>query len=208
MPTIAPKTLQSPSLLRQMYRRTSRILFFSTMAALYTLNLHATSPHQIRPARLPAPPLRTRIARAAGSQESMLRIWRTDICNAVGFEVLAPALLDLLAMQGQTFDFPDRAKLLNIRADKIQRVQPAMLYNTAPAALLHSLEAFHGWKAEDFDVRKVKHHLVRGSMMATRPQRPYKYGESEARVPMDRNGHLRIELPRGSLCRSSDVNER
>jgi len=39
-----------------------------------------------------------------------------------------------------------------------------MLYETAPVALLHSLEAVHGWTAEDFDVRKVKHHMVRGSM--------------------------------------------
>lgn len=42
-----------------------------------------------------------------------------------------------------------------------------MLYEMAPVALLHSLEAFHGWTAEDFDVRKVKHHMVRGSMMAS-----------------------------------------
>ena len=48
------------------------------MAALYTLNLHAVSPHQIHRARLPAPPLRTRIARAVSSLASMLRTWRTD----------------------------------------------------------------------------------------------------------------------------------
>ena len=70
-------------------------------------------------------------------------------------------------MQGHTFDFPDRDTLLKIRAAKIQRVRPAMLYATVPAALLHSLEAFHGWTAEDFDVRLVKHHIVRGSMMAS-----------------------------------------
>ena len=139
----------------------------STMAALYTLNIHAVFPHQIDRARLPAPSLRTRIARAAASLESMLRIWRTDDCNAVGFEILAPALLDLLATQGHTFDFPDREKVLNIRAAKMQHVRPDMLYAIAPAALIHSLEAFHGWTSEDFDVRKVKHHMVRGSMMAS-----------------------------------------
>jgi len=146
-------------------KRSDSIL--STMAALYSLNLHAVSPHQIHLARLPAPSLRIRIARAAASLVSMLRIWRIDTCNAVGFEILTPALLDLLAAQGHTFDFPDRATLLKVRALKIQRVRPAMLYATAPVALLHSLEAFHGWTAEDFDVRNVKHHMVRGSMMAS-----------------------------------------
>ena len=139
----------------------------STMAALYTLNIHVVSPLQIRPARIPAPSLRIRIARAAASLEKMLRVWRVDICNAVGFEILTPALLDLLTEHGYDFDFPDRAALLMIHADKMDRVQPAMLYQMAPVALLHSLEAFHEWTSEELDVSKLKHHMVRGSMMAS-----------------------------------------
>ena len=139
----------------------------STMAALYTLSIHTISPQQIRPARIPAPSLPIRINRAAASLESMLRMWRVDTCNAVGFEILTPALLDLLTAQGYEFDFPDRAKLLKIRAAKMHRVQPAMLYQMAPVALLHSLEAFHGWTAEELDVSNLKHHMVRGSMMAS-----------------------------------------
>lgn len=139
----------------------------STMAALYTLNIHAVSPQQIRPARLPAPSLPIRIARAATSLESMLRAWRIDTCNAVGFEILTPALLDLLAAQGFNFDFPDRTTLLKTRAAKMQRIRPVMLYEIAPVALLHSLEAFHGWTSEDLDMSNVKHHMVRGSMMAS-----------------------------------------
>ena len=139
----------------------------STMAALYTLNVHAISPLQIRPARITAPSLPVRIALAAASLESMLRVWRVDTCNAVGFEILTPALLDLLTAQGYDFDFPDRAALLKIRAAKMDRVRPAMLYQMAPVALLHSLEAFHGWTPEELDVSKLKHHMVRGSMMAS-----------------------------------------
>ena len=139
----------------------------STMAALYTLNIHAISPLQIRPARIPAPSLPVRIDRAVASLESMLRMWRVDTCNAVGFEILTPALLDLLTAQGYDFNFPDRAALLKIRAAKMERVQPAMLYQVAPVALLHSLEAFHGWTPEELDVSKLKHHMVRGSMMAS-----------------------------------------
>ena len=139
----------------------------STMAALYTLTIHAISPHQILPARISAPSLPVRIARAVASLESMLRVWRVDTCNAVGFEVLTPALLDLLTAQGYDFDFPDREALLKIRAAKMDRVRPAMLYQMAPLALLHSLEAFHGWTPEELDVRKLKHQMVRGSMMAS-----------------------------------------
>ena len=139
----------------------------STMAALYTLNIHAISPLQIRPARIPAQSLPVRIAQAVASLESMLRVWRVDTCNAVGFEILTPALLDLLTAQGYDFDFPDRAALLEIRAAKMDRVRPAILYQMAPVALLHSLEAFHRWTSEELDVSKLKHHKVRGSMMAS-----------------------------------------
>lgn len=139
----------------------------STMAALYMLSLHARSPHQIRPARLPAPTLEIRLTRAIASLENLLTVWRIDTCNAVGFEVLIPAMLDLLAGQGYHFEFPDRDPLFKIRAAKIRRISPEMLYKMAPSTLLHSLEAFHGWTDQEFDVRNVKHHLVRGSMMAS-----------------------------------------
>ena len=139
----------------------------STMAALYTLALHAKSPHQIRPARLPAPSLEIRIAHAVASLESMLIVWRLATSNAVGFEVLVPAMLDLLAGQGFAFEFPERDSLFKMRAAKIKRVSPAMLYEKAPTTLLHSLEAFHGWTNDEFDVTKVKHHRVQGSMMAS-----------------------------------------
>lgn len=138
-----------------------------TMAALYTLNVHAASPHQLQPARFPAPSLHIRTARAAASLEKMLHKWRIDTCNAVGFEVLVPALLDLLGAQGFTFEFPDRPRLLKIRAAKIQRVQPLLSHGKAPMTLLHSLEAFHDWNIKAFDIESVKDRLVRGSVMAS-----------------------------------------
>ena len=168
----------------------------STMAALYTLIIHAISPQQIRPARIPAPSLPLRIARAVGSLQRMLHLWRVNTCNAVGFEILIPALLDLLTKQGYDFDFPDRAALLEIRAAKLDRVRPAMLYQMAPVALLHSLEAFHGWTPEELDVSKLEHHLVRGSMMAS-PAATASYLMKSQTWNDEAEAYLRLAIERG-----------
>ncbi|KAL8687225.1 MAG: hypothetical protein Q9218_006544 [Villophora microphyllina] len=139
----------------------------STMAALHTLNVHLASPYQIRPEQLPAPPLCNRISRAASRLRSMLDTWRISDCNAVGFEVLVPALLSTLDTQGFNFDFPDRARLLQIRAVKVDRVQPLLERKKVPMALLHSFEALHDWSTEAFDAKNMKHHLINGSLMAS-----------------------------------------
>ncbi|PVH92483.1 hypothetical protein DM02DRAFT_575678 [Periconia macrospinosa] len=103
-----------------------------------------------------------------GSWEGHFRTQNdSDTLGAVGFEVLCPTLLSLLASQGHSFDFPAKSSLLQIRAAKLARVNPKNIYKHASSALLHSLEAFHDWPAEDFDVTKVKHHMIGGSMMAS-----------------------------------------
>ena len=152
------ETLESAS-----HRLSDAIL--STMASLYTLVLHSKNRHQIRTSRLPLPTLETRILCAEASLTSMLRQWQISTCNAVGFEVLAPALLDLLSAEGFRFDFPDRTKLLKVRAAKLSRVKWDHLDRAAPSALLHSMEAFLG--VDELDMRKFKQHLVGGSMMAS-----------------------------------------
>jgi hypothetical protein len=139
----------------------------STMAALYAMNLHDFSPLQIPSKRLPQPNLRIRISTAVSSLKRMLALWRVDVCKAVGFEVLCPTLLGLLDSQGYSFDFPAKSTLLHIRAAKLARVSPKAIYKHAPSALIHSLEAFHDWSPDDFDVSKVKHHMIGGSMMAS-----------------------------------------
>jgi hypothetical protein len=139
----------------------------STMASLYTLALHAKSPYQIRANQIPSPPLDTRIQRAALSLGLMLDTWRIELCNAVGFEILAPGMLDLLSMEGFEFNFNSKAELLKVRDAKLARLSPEMMYKLGPSALLHSLEAFHGWDVERFDVSRVQHHMVGGSMMAS-----------------------------------------
>lgn len=139
----------------------------STMAALYALNLHASLPLQISPNRLPQPNLEIRILSAATCLKRMLTLWRVDTCKAVGFEILCPTLLGLLASQGHIFDFPAKSTLLKIRSAKLARVSLKDIYEHAPSALIHSLEAFHDRHPDEFDVTKVRHHMIGGSMMAS-----------------------------------------
>ncbi|KAL9589516.1 MAG: hypothetical protein Q9203_001686 [Teloschistes exilis] len=169
----------------------------STMAALYTLNTHSAAPHQIQPSSLPDPSLTIRTTRAASALGTMLGRWRVDDCNAVGFEVLIPALLDALGKQGFAFDFPGKARLFETRAAKIQRIQLFLSEGKAPMALLHSLEAFHDWKHEAFDARKVKDRLVHGSVMAS-PAATASYLMNASIWDDEAEAYLRMVLECGS----------
>jgi hypothetical protein len=160
-----PKTI---SFILQDTSADSSDAILSTMAALHMMIQHLKHPHQISPSSLPSPPLAKRIERAVESLRSMLIQWDMETCNSVGFEVLIPGMMSLLALHGYEFEFPGKKKLLLIRDLKMSRVQPQMLYESAaPLALIHSLEAFHHWDREDLDVSKLKHHMVNGSMMAS-----------------------------------------
>jgi hypothetical protein len=70
----------------------------------------------------------------------MLPLWSVNSCNSVGLEVLAPAMLDLLSVEGYYFDFPDKAYLLKTRAARLSRMPLERIYLKAPSSLLHSLE--------------------------------------------------------------------
>lgn len=139
----------------------------STMASLYTMALHSKNPHQLPTDRLPLPPLEARIQRAIDGLETMLDKWNVAKCDAVGFEILAPGMLDLLSMEGIEINFQNKTQLLKLRDAKLDHLNPEHMYKLGPSALLHSLEAFHGWCTARFDVNKVKHHMVGGSMMAS-----------------------------------------
>lgn len=91
----------------------------STMTALYSLNIHSVAPHQIHPTSLPGPSLTIRTTLAATALGTMLGRRRVGDCNAVGFEVLIPALLDALSKQGFTFEFPEKARLFETRAEDL-----------------------------------------------------------------------------------------
>jgi len=78
---------------------------------------------------------------------------------------LEPYALDLIAKQGISFDFPARARLFEVRSQKLSKIPPEYLYHKAPSSLLHSLEAFYGDPAFDYD--RIAHHKVMGSFMSS-----------------------------------------
>ena len=135
----------------------------STAAALYSLMLHVRDPLQLR--HLDDGSLPRRIERGVERLAKALAGWRVRECNAVGFEILIPSLLDLLQREGIRFTFPGKELLDEIRGQKLAKVRPEMLYQSAPLALLHSLEAFHGH--EGFLVDRIAHQKIGGSMMAS-----------------------------------------
>ena len=135
----------------------------STMAALYCLCQHAKNPLQLM--HMAGESLPGRIKKAVTRLSAMLQNWRVGDCKAVGFEILAPSLLDLLEEEGLVFQFPEREHLQILRNQKLARVRPEMLYGSSSSALLHSLEAFHCKK--DFSFDRLAHQKVSGSIMAS-----------------------------------------
>lgn len=136
----------------------------ATMAALFCLTQHARNPLQLK-YLISSHELSIRIQKAVSRLPVLLESWRTDDCNTVAFELLAPSLLDLLREEGFEFQFRDKQSLLKIRDQKFSRLRPESLYGTVSSTLLHSLEAFHGCK--DFSFDRISHHMIDGSMMAS-----------------------------------------
>ena len=164
----------------------------TTMAALFCLTQHAKQPLQLR--HLHGAGIAPRISSATAYLSKLLNDWHVGDCKAVGFEVLAPALLDLLQEQGIHLRFPDKTKLLQIRDQKLTKVPPEMLYKAAPSALLHSLEAFHGHQEFAFD--RVSHQKVRGSMMAS-PSATASYLIRSTKWDDEAEAYLRLVISNG-----------
>ena len=135
----------------------------STLAALYCLMQHQKMPLQLE--HLHCSNLKEKIEKGKRSLKDMLKQWDVQNCPAVGFEVLVPNLLSLLEKEDIQFTFPHRAELFETRRQKLAKIPPNALYERAPSALLHSLEAFHSQK--DFSVDRMAHQKVNWSIMAS-----------------------------------------
>lgn len=165
----------------------------STMAALFCLIQHARKPLQLK--HLHGEGLSTRIEKAVARLLNLLQRWRVCECNAVGFEVLVPGILDLLQEENIRFEFPEKELLLKIRDQKLAKLRPGMLYSTPPLALLHSLEAFHGCK--DFALDRISHQKVGGSMMAS-PSATASYLIRSTKWDDEAEAYLRLVISNGN----------
>lgn len=124
----------------------------------------------------------------------MLNEWEVGKCNSVGYEVLVPSLLGLLEDQGLYFDFPSKELLLRIRDKKLAKIRPDLLYGGKHFALLHSLEAFHGWS--EFDVNRIAHHKIDGSIMAS-PSATTSYMMRSETWDEEAEAYLRLVISNG-----------
>ncbi|KAL9018650.1 MAG: hypothetical protein Q9185_004061 [Variospora sp. 1 TL-2023] len=165
------------------------------MAATYCLIQHAKTPLQLK--HIPAEALAERIRTALASLDLMLQSWRVGNSKAVGFEVLAPSLLNLLEEEGHFFAFPGKEHLLHVRDQKLARVSPELLYKNSPSALLHSLEAFHYRKDLSYD--RFAHQKVGGSMMAS-PSATASYLIRCKTWDDEAEAYLRLVLSNGHGC--------
>ncbi|KAJ5941997.1 Phyllocladan-16-alpha-ol synthase [Penicillium verrucosum] len=133
----------------------------NTSASLLSLKRHFTSPLQI--STISQESLAGRIDRATRALNAILDGWDVDATVHVGFEILVPALLGYLEIEGIVFSFPGRDRLFAVRDQKLARFKPDLLYMPVQTTALHSLEAFIG--LIEFD--RVRHHKVNGSFMAS-----------------------------------------
>ncbi|RAL64942.1 hypothetical protein DID88_001533 [Monilinia fructigena] len=107
--------------------------------------------------------LRPRIASAVNHLMTQLHTWDVKRSDYVGFEILVPALLDMLEEYNIQFEFPGRSILQTLRDVKMAKFRPEILYGPCKTTLLHSLEAFIG----KIDFNRVVHHKTNGHFMAS-----------------------------------------
>lgn len=133
----------------------------NTAASLLALQKHAKHPEYSQHA---APQnLLERIRKATKALGLLLQEWDVDATVHVGFEILVPAVLAYLEEEGIQYNFPGRARLYTINAQKLAKFRPEYLYTDMKLTALHSLEAFIG--KLDFD--RIRHHKVNGAFMAS-----------------------------------------
>lgn len=136
----------------------NRIL--NTMAALLAMIKHKNAHNSNRNEDFFG--LETRIEKARLSLEESLQHWDVESAVHVGFEMLVPALLRMLATEKMSFIFPGQQSLEVLNEEKLKKIKPETLY-TSTTTMLHSLEAFIG--RINFD--KIGHQKKFGSMMAS-----------------------------------------
>jgi hypothetical protein len=161
----------------------------NTMAALLAVKKHQSTPECNGMAESN---LSDRLRRATSFLQKKLDTWDVEMTEHIGFEILVPAHLRLLADEGIPFAFPGLGALSRLNQQKLKDFSPKMLYSQLPSTLTHSLEAFVG--KIDFD--KVRHRLVFGSMMAS-PSSTAAYLIHASQWDDEAEAYIRSVLERG-----------
>jgi halimadienyl-diphosphate synthase len=93
------------------------------------------------PSALQTPALQAATQRAEAYLRAALTRWSIAEHESVGFEVLAPRLLEELAEYGIQFIFPEIEALMKLYTEKFTIAAPQLIY-TGQSNVIHSLEAF------------------------------------------------------------------
>ncbi|KAF2115525.1 hypothetical protein BDV96DRAFT_575636 [Lophiotrema nucula] len=94
------------------------------------------------------------IQRGTSGLQKLLHSWDVENAVHVGFELLVTALLRLLEDLAIQFEFPGRAKLMQLYQKKISKTFPELVYGSKGTTLLHSIEAF----VDIIEFQRISHH--------------------------------------------------
>ncbi|KAL8823523.1 MAG: hypothetical protein Q9191_005776 [Dirinaria sp. TL-2023a] len=134
----------------------------SSLAALFAIKQHVNNPLQLIRLQDEA---NDRWSRGIlYMSESLRGPWRLS-GYSVGFEILVPALLELLETEGAVFAFPGKRELFLRRDSRLSRVLVGQQLDKVPSTLLHSVEALYGDMRFSFDT--LRDCLVNGSLMGS-----------------------------------------
>ncbi len=133
----------------------------NSLAALLALQKHASSPGYSN-SKLPCD-IDSRITRAISFLDNRLQQWDIEASDHVGFEVLVPAILEMLERNGTFFRFRGRRLLSVLHTQKMVKCNIEVLYGMKQSTIIHSLEGF--FNKIDFD--RLIHQKSAGSMMGS-----------------------------------------
>ncbi|KAL8832626.1 MAG: hypothetical protein Q9191_000142 [Dirinaria sp. TL-2023a] len=133
----------------------------SSLAALFAIAQHVKDPLQLRWLESRANEC---LAQGQAFLSRYFENYRSSSDYSVGFEVLVPALLELLNKEGINFSFHGKQGLFEKRAKRVAKL-PISQLDRIPSTALHSIEAFYGDDEFSFDV--LRDQLINGSVMAS-----------------------------------------
>ena len=105
--------------------------------------------------------LKARVSKAVTFLHSKMADWEPEAGTHGSFEILAPALLDMLEHEGTTIEFPGRPSLMALNKARLLNFDAQTLCGTERTPMLYFLEAFAGL----VDCKNLKKHTVSGAIM-------------------------------------------
>ncbi|RYP20417.1 hypothetical protein DL765_002793 [Monosporascus sp. GIB2] len=105
-----------------------------------------------------------RLNKAEKHPRAILQTWDVSSATHVGFEIIVPAMIELLEKDGTKLSLPGRQALTSFYQQKLSKFRRELLYTERKTTLMHSLEAF----VDKIDFDRVAHHIdEQGSIMAS-----------------------------------------